>query len=291
MAEGAASPLTEGAEESAEETALPPLEAARDLVAGRTALITGAASGIGRATAELVVRLGGRVLGVDRDRSGLARLRDEVGAEVIEADVALPATWPALRAAAERAGELVLVHLNAGVALGVEDLGTLSEEDYRRILGVNLDQVVFGIGAFGPVLAARGGGAVVATASLAGLVPLPGDPIYTATKHAVVGLVRAVAPGLADQGVRVNAVCPGMVDTPLLGAEVRRSLAEANFPLIDAEAVAEAVLRTAAADQVGQAVVVQAGRPPLPFRFRRPPGPRAPGAQGVVPPGRLGDPG
>jgi NAD(P)-dependent dehydrogenase (short-subunit alcohol dehydrogenase family) len=287
MAEGARTPSVE----EPEDELLPPLGVALGALEGRLAVVTGAASGIGRATAELVVGAGGRLLGVDRDREGLARLRDELGAAVVVADVAEEGSWPALRAAAERAGGLGLVHLNAGVACGVEDLGALPVDQYRRVLGVNLDQVVFGLGALGPLLAAQGGGALVATASLAGLVPLPGDPIYTATKHAVVGLVRAVAPSMAERGVRVHAVCPGMVDTPLLGPEVRRMLAEAHFPLIDARAVAEAVVRVAAADAVGQAVVVQAGRPPIPFRFRRPPGPRTPGAEGAVPPGRLGDPG
>ena len=139
-----------------------------------------------------------------------------------------------------------------------------------------------------PELVARGGGALVATASLAGLVAFAADPIYALTKHAVVGLVRGLALTLTDRGVTVNAVCPGMVDTPLVD-DARAALAAAQFPLIAPEAVAEAVLGCLLGDGTGQAVVVQAGREPTPFRFSRPPGPRQAGAEGRVPPGLLAE--
>jgi NAD(P)-dependent dehydrogenase (short-subunit alcohol dehydrogenase family) len=94
---------------------------------------------------------------------------------------------------------------------------------------------------------------------------------------------------LADQGITVNAVCPGLVDTPLVD-DVRSALAAARFPLIAPEAVVEAVLGCMRGQETGQAVVVQAGREPLPFRFSRPPGPRQAGAEGKVPPGLLAAP-
>jgi NAD(P)-dependent dehydrogenase (short-subunit alcohol dehydrogenase family) len=129
----------------------------------------------------------------------------------------------------------------------------------------------------------------VATASLAGLVAFAADPIYAMTKHAVVGLVRGLALTLADQGITVNAICPGLVDTPLVD-EAREALAAAHFPLIAPEAVVEAVLGCLLGQETGQAVVVQAGREPLPYRFSRPPGPRQAGAEGKVPPGLLAAP-
>lgn len=258
---------------------------------GRTVLVTGAASGIGLATARRFHDAGDRLLAVDVDPAGLERLADELGAETLVADVATPEAWAGIVEAVRRHGGVDVVHLNAGVTTGIEDIATLTDDAYRRIMGVNVDHVVFGARALVPELLASGGGALVATASLAGLVAFAGDPIYTLTKHAVVGLVRALAPRLADQGVTVNAICPGMVDTPLLGGEVRDMLVGAGFPLIDADSVAAAVFDLVAGGETGQLLVVQAGREPTPYRFARPPGPRQPGAEGQVPPGLLGDTG
>jgi NAD(P)-dependent dehydrogenase (short-subunit alcohol dehydrogenase family) len=186
-------------------------------------------------------------------------------------------------------GGLDLVHLNAGVTTQQGDITALTDDQYRRILAVNVDGVVFGARALVPELVARGGGALVATASLAGLVAFAADPIYALTKHAVVGLVRALALTLTGEGITVNAVCPGLVDTPLVD-DVRPALAAARFPLIAPEAVVDAVLGCMVGEATGQAVVVQAGREPTPFRFSRPPGPRQAGAEGKVPPGLLAAP-
>jgi NAD(P)-dependent dehydrogenase (short-subunit alcohol dehydrogenase family) len=129
------------------------------------------------------------------------------------------------------------------------------------------------------------GGAIVVTASLAGLVPAPQDPLYTLTKHAVVGFVRSVAPQLEGRGIRINAVAPGFVDTPLLGEEGRARFVKAGFPLLRAEDVARAALTAARSEETGQVWVVQPGREPLPFRFPNVPGPRdASGAPVGAPP-------
>jgi NAD(P)-dependent dehydrogenase (short-subunit alcohol dehydrogenase family) len=125
------------------------------------------------------------------------------------------------------------------------------------------------------------GGAIVATASLAGLVAVESDPIYALTKHAVVGFVRSAAPGLAARGIRLNAVCPGVVDTPMTDA-IRDRLQLAGFPLLGPDDVAEAVVRAAEDEEVGQAWVVQPGRDPLRFRFPGVPGPRGAG-EGSIP--------
>jgi NAD(P)-dependent dehydrogenase (short-subunit alcohol dehydrogenase family) len=97
------------------------------------------------------------------------------------------------------------------------------------------------------------------------------DPLYTLTKHAVVGFVRAVAPRLQTRGIRINMVCPGIVDTPMLDPNMRRALG--GFPLLRPEEVAEAVLVAANSDQAGQAWIVQPGREPVVFRFPNVPGP------------------
>src|SRR5207245_7066492 len=123
-------------------------------------------------------------------------------------------------------------YMNAGVTTGEAAIDKLTDQQYRRIMGPNVDGVLFGFRACVPAIERRGGGALVATASLAGLIAFPPDPIYTLTKHAVVGLVRSLAPQLEAHGITVNAVCPGIVDTPLVGDEAKKVLGEAGFPLI-----------------------------------------------------------
>ena len=128
---------------------------------------------------------------------------------------------------------------------------------------------------------------IVATASLAGLVPAAEDPIYTATKHAVVGFVRSVAPQLEARGIRINAVAPGFVDTPLI-AGGRAQFVNAGFPLLQSEDVARAILAAARSDETGEVWIVQPGREPTPFRFPNVPGPRdSSGAPVGLPPQRI----
>jgi NAD(P)-dependent dehydrogenase (short-subunit alcohol dehydrogenase family) len=127
------------------------------------------------------------------------------------------------------------------------------------------------------------GSAIVATASLAGLTAMPIDPVYSLTKHAVVGFVRSVAPQLLGRGIRINAVAPGIADTPLIG-DGKQVLEAAGFPLLSAEDVARAVLVAARSEESGQVWVVQPGREPLAFRFPNVPGPRDAAGGPVGPP-------
>ena len=159
----------------------------------------------------------------------------------------------------------------------------LSDEQYRRIMRVNVDGVVFGVRAVVPSMARQGGGAIVVTASLAGLIPIAFEPVYALTKHAVVGLVRSLVPHLEARGITINAVCPGLTDTPLIGP-ARTLLEESGFPLIPPADIAAAVLGCVTGRASGQAIVCQAGRPPVPYEFRNVPGPRAEGAEGRLPP-------
>ena len=140
-------------------------------------------------------------------------------------------------------------------------------------MGANLDGVVFGVHAALPALRRRGGGAIVATASLAGLTGVPYDPLYAANKHAVVGLVRSLAPA---RPARASASTPSARASPSRGSSTRSATrcATAASPIIPAETVAGVVLDLLAGEESGQAVVVQPGREPLAFAFRGVPGPR-----------------
>jgi NAD(P)-dependent dehydrogenase (short-subunit alcohol dehydrogenase family) len=247
---------------------------------GKVGLVTGGASGIGLATVRRLRQEGARVASVD-----IAEARGEDPSDLhVVADVGDPAAWPGIVSRVEQVlGGIDVVHLNAGIMTGARDLTELSDEQYRRIMRVNVDGVVFGVRAVVPALQRRGGGNIVATASLAGILAFEVDPVYTLTKHAVVGLVRSLAGQLDEKGIHVAAVCPGIVDTPLVGDDAQR-LRDAGFPLLQAEDIANAVVVAMRERKSGACYVVQPGREPVEFRFGGVPGPRTPGAEGVRPP-------
>ena len=192
-----------------------------------------------------------------------ALLDDPLALDLPEFDVGDPEAWRTLE------GEFDAAFLNAGTSTGVADAAELADEEWRRILRANLEGVVYGTRELASRLMPRGG-SIVATASLAGLTGMPGDPAYTATKHAVVGWVRAAAPALAERGIRLNALCPGFTDTPLVEAELRGRL---DVPLMEPAFVADAALRIASDEETGRAWVVHPNRVE-PFRFPGVPGPR-----------------
>lgn len=238
----------------------------------KVALVTGGASGIGAATARRFAAAGAHVAVVDRDEVGAQKAAGEVGGLALAVDVTdLDAMTGAVAAAEERFGRLDVVFLNAGITAGQSGIENLDLDGYRRIMGVNVDHVVFGLTAAVPALRRAGGGHIVATSSLAGLTGMPGDALYTLSKHAVVGYVRAAAPTLAAEGIRVNAVCPGFADTPLIAAAKDQF---GDFPLLTAEDVAAAVEGILDRAEPGECWYVQPGREPGPYGFRGVPGPK-----------------
>lgn len=239
----------------------------------QVALITGAASGLGRAVATALAARGTKVMVADIDEDGGRAVAEELDATFVACDVSdLDANVAAVRATEVTYGGLDLVYLNAGVATGFGLGEDFDVDRYRRVMGVNLDGVVFGVHAALPALRRRGGGAIVATASLAGLTAVPFDPLYAANKHAVVGLVRSLGP-LDQEGIRVNAVCPGFAESKII-EPIREGLAQAGLPIIPAEQVADTVLTLFDGEMSGECWFVQAGRDSAPFGFRGIPGPR-----------------
>jgi NAD(P)-dependent dehydrogenase (short-subunit alcohol dehydrogenase family) len=256
------------------------------VVRDAVALVTGGAGGIGAEVCRQLARHGARVAVADLDEDRGRAVAGEVDGLFVRTDVRDRAQLhDAVAAVVTRWGRLDLVGLNAGTAsvAGRADLDPFDEEWYRHIVGVNLDGVAFGVAAALPALRRAGGGSIVATASLAGLVPLPHDPLYTMTKTAVVGLVRALAPTLAVDNVRVNALCPGFVDTPMIDG-IRHAFTAAGFPLLAPADVAAAFLTVATDGGSGQAWFVQPGRPPAPYQFRGVPGPKVDGRPAPRPP-------
>jgi NAD(P)-dependent dehydrogenase (short-subunit alcohol dehydrogenase family) len=268
----------------------------RDMTAldGKVALITGAGSGIGKATSERFASEGARIFAVDRDEAGGRAVAEQVAGAFFAADAGEAADIDAaFGACVAEYGRIDIAFLNAGIAIGHADIDTLPDDLYRVIMRVNVDQIVFGTRAAIRTMEPQGGGAIVATASLAGIVPFPPDPVYDLTKHAIVGFIRSVAPSLVAKGITANTVNPGMTDTNIIGEDAKRSLADVGFPLMPPSQIADAVFQIVTTGRTGECWVCQPGRDAEPYRFHEVPGPRLAGAVGKVPPGvregRLGD--
>jgi NAD(P)-dependent dehydrogenase (short-subunit alcohol dehydrogenase family) len=246
--------------------------------AGKVAFVTGAASGIGRAAALAFAREGAGVLAADvseQDNKETVRMIDKQGgrAMAVRCDVTQAAdVKAALEKTVEVFGRLDYAFNNAGVeprrSVPTADL---EEEEWDRIVDTNLRGVFLCMKHEIPLILKRGGGAVVNTSSGAGIIGIKGSPAYTAAKHGVIGLTRAAALDYAAQGVRVNAVCPGYIDTPMMG-RFTGGTAEGRAKVIAEEPVgrmgkpeeiAAAVVwlcSDAAAFMVGHAMVIGGGQ-------------------------------
>jgi NAD(P)-dependent dehydrogenase (short-subunit alcohol dehydrogenase family) len=196
-------------------------------LSGKSAIITGAGSGIGRAAAVIFAREGARVMVADVAEDGGRKtvevIRDKGGeAQFFRCDVSRAADTDALIAAAVKAyGRLDCAFNNAGIAGSQRKTADYDEEEWDRIMAVNLKGVWLCMRAeIRQFLAQRSPGAIVNTASAAGLVASHSMPAYTAAKHGVVGLTKCAALEYARAGVRINDVCPGVVDTPLVAGMI-----------------------------------------------------------------------
>lgn len=245
---------------------------------GRVALVTGGGSGIGRATATLLADHGMRVCVVDINADTADAVAAEIGGLGLACDVSDRRQVDAVFAScAEEFGTVDLAFLNAGVSIRWSgDIAELDDADYRRSLGVNLDGVVFGARAAVRTMRscpAADERAIVATASLAGILPWHPDPVYSLGKHAVIGFMRAIAPNLAPEGIAVHTVCPGITETGALGN--RRPFVEsAGVPVMEPQAIADGVLTAVSSpmDATGSTWVVQHGTPAWVMEFTEVPG-------------------
>ena len=225
-------------------------------VAGKVALVTGGSSGIGRATAQIFAREGAKVVIADVNVEGseetVGLIRAAGGEAVfLKTDVAQATEVEAMvKKAVETYGRLDCAFNNAGIE---GSLQTTSEYDvtvWDRVLSINLRGVWLCMKTEIRQMLSQGGGAIVNTASAAGLVAVPGMSAYVAAKHGVVGLTKTAALEYAKAGIRVNAVCPGGVDTPMV-----QRVFSSNPQFAEAAASAEPVGRLAQPAEIGEAVV------------------------------------
>ena len=186
-------------------------------------LITGAASGIGYATAAAAAARGAEVWALDIQEGALGELS---GVRYEQCDVGRLEDWQRIAGLLEATGAPRFVHLNAGIQIAPPDaplreyqFDAMTIERYRRMMSVNVDGVVFGLRALLPLL--EPGARIVVTSSLAGVAPYDVDPLYAMSKHAVSGLVRSLAPTLVERDIKLNAICPGGIDTAIIPHEQR----------------------------------------------------------------------
>jgi NAD(P)-dependent dehydrogenase (short-subunit alcohol dehydrogenase family) len=244
---------------------------------GKVALVTGGASGIGRACAQLFATEGAAVVVSDVAVEGgeeTVRLIEEDGGEAsfVEADVSKAAQVEALVGGAVKVyGRLDYAFNNAGIE-GPMAINTADypEEDWDRVVAINLKGVWLCMKHEIPPMLRQGGGSIVNNSSVAGLVGIGGNSAYAASKHGIVGLTKTAALEYAQSGIRVNAVCPGLIRTPMVerytGGDAET---EAQFAAVEpvgrmgtAEEVAEAVVwlcSEAASFVTGDAMAVDGG--------------------------------
>lgn len=245
---------------------------------GKVAFVTGAASGIGRATALAFAHEGASVVVADVSEQGnqeTARTIEELGGQAIAVKCDVTRTEDvkvALEKTIEAFGRLDFAFNNAGIEpRNAAPTAEYEEEEWNRIIDINLRGVFLCMKHEIPLILKQGRGAIVNTSSGAGIIGIKGSPAYTAAKHGVIGLTKAAALDYASQNIRVNAVCPGYIDTPMMGrftggTDEGRAKVIAEEPvgrMGKPEEIAAAVIwlcSDAAAFVVGHAMVIDGGQ-------------------------------
>jgi NAD(P)-dependent dehydrogenase (short-subunit alcohol dehydrogenase family) len=226
------------------------------LFANKVAFITGGAAGMGLAAAKAFAEEGAAVAIVDNNEGAAKSVADDLvragyKAIAIRCDVSNEAD---VKAAVDTTvlafGSLDAAFNNAGIQSAAVELPDLATEEYRRILGVNLDGVFFCMKYQLSQMRKQGSGAIVNNSSLGGLVGVPGRAAYHATKHGVIGLTKSAALEYAERGIRINAVCPGIIDTPMVSGMLKNETGVMQEMMRDVPAK-----RLGAASEVADAVV------------------------------------
>lgn len=224
--------------------------------AGRVAIVTGAGSGIGRAVATQLAAEGARLLLADIALDTTSDVASSLGGDVAHAhqvDVSEAAGVIAMFEAAVAAfGGIDIICNNAGILTNSADFETTSEADWQRTLSVNLGGVTLGCKYAIPHLRGRGGGAIVNTASMAGIAGLASDPAYAASKAGVIALTRSLRGLEASASIRVTCVCPSFADTPMvhMASGLDRAAID-RFGLLNADEIARAIVFLASDEAAG----------------------------------------
>jgi NAD(P)-dependent dehydrogenase (short-subunit alcohol dehydrogenase family) len=202
---------------------------------GKVAVVTGAAGVIGRATMQRLAERGARITAVDRKpeelKAAISQLPASAEAIAVTADVSdEDEVADYVRAAVDAFGTIDVFYNNAGIEGEVKPITQYSLEMFRRVLDVNVVGVFLGMKHVLPVMRKQNRGSIINTASIAGLIGSPQIAVYSASKHAVIGLTRSAAWECTGTGVRVNCVCPGMIDSRMLSAIIDGRNAGSNAP-------------------------------------------------------------
>ena len=245
---------------------------------GKVAFVTGAGSGIGRTTALAFAREGAAVVVADISEQGnqeTVRMIEELGGRAVAVRCDVTRTEDvkaALTKTVEAFGRLDFAFNNAGIEpRNPAPTAEYEEEEWNRIIDINLRGVFLCMKHEIPLILKQGGGAIINTSSGAGIVGIKGSPAYTAAKHGVIGLTKAAALDYASQNLRINAVCPGYIDTPMMGrftggTDEGRAKVIAEEPvgrMGKPEEIAAAVIwlcSDAAAFVIGHAMVIDGGQ-------------------------------
>ncbi|WP_324278307.1 SDR family oxidoreductase [Blastococcus brunescens] len=252
-------------------------------------MITGGTGGFGRALATKLTAADVTVVLTDLDSERNRQVAADLGCPFLPLDVTDLAANEAVVAQIEAEhGRLDAAYLNAGISAAKSE-DALDLDEFMKVVTIDLFGVVHGVQAARPAIKRAGGGAMVVTASLAGLSPMAGDPGYSVAKGGAIAFVRSMAPRLDRDGITISAICPGFADTAIID-RIRDQFTAAKFPVLTAEEVADAMVMAWTSAEPGAAYVIQPGVGVVPYKFKGVPSARTESGETAVVPEALRPP-